>query len=57
MDLFLHTSSHENLKIKFSDNENVNNSYQPFFQELDKKLGNREIEQHFNHDREREGDL
>ena len=57
MDLFPLTSSHGNLKIKFSDNKNVNDSYQPFLQELDKKLENREIEQQFNHAREHEGDL
>ena len=54
---FFSSSLHGNLKIKFSDNKNVEDSYQPLLQELDKKLGNREIKQQFNHDTEREGDL
>ena len=54
---FCFVDSHGNLKIKFSDNKNVGyDSFQSFLEVLDKKLGNRETEQQFNHDRECEGD-
>ena len=54
---FCFADSHENLKIKFSDNKNVGyDLFQSFLEALDKKLGNRETKQQFNHDREREGD-
>ena len=45
------------MKIKFSDNKNISyDLLQSFLEALDKKLGNREIEQQFNHNREHEGD-
>ena len=54
---FCFADSHENLKIKFSDNKNVGyDLFQSFLEALDKTLGNRETKQQFNHDREREGD-
>ena len=54
---FCFADSHGDLKSKFSDNKNVSyDSLQSFLEALDKKFGNREIEQQFNHDREWEGD-
>ena len=50
--------SHRNLKIKFSDKKNVSyDLFQSFLEALDKKLGKRETEQQFNHNRECEGDV